>query len=167
MTTQSKPKFVWTHVKAENVDKLINQAVGKVKAMQTAVQYASVAVLLHAQKHGDYSKANDLVKALGKGVRAKALVEFFVKYGGLSVGSESEGFTAWKGKEAIDIEGAKAQPWWDLKPEPIFKGFDLHDQIANLVAKAEKMQQEAANDPAKAKLISISKEDLSKLKAIA
>jgi len=107
------------------------------------------------------------VKALGKGVRAKALVEFFVKYGGLSVGSESEGFTAWKGKEAIDIEGAKEQPWWELKPEPVFKGFDLHEQIANLVAKAEKMQIEAANDPAKAKLISVSKEDLSKLKAIA
>ena len=160
----SKVKFNYKNVSSDNVDKLIATAVRSVNSMQKAVQYAAVGVLMHAKKHGDYSKANELVKALGNGVRRKALVEFFVTFGGLVIDAEdaNKGFTGWKGKEAISVEAAQEVAWWELKPEQPFKGFDLDKEIEKLVKRAEK----AANDEEHADKIDVDAEKLVKLMAL-
>lgn len=128
---------------AKSVDQLIASAISSVKSMRERVQVASIAVLIHAEKTGDYRKAQDLIDGLGNGVNQAALVEFFVKYGGLQVDEEEGGFNGWKGADYIrdNFQAAKAQAWWELKKQSPYKGFDLNEEIGKLIKRAR-----AAND---------------------
>lgn len=147
-----------------DVDTLIKQAITSAATMQKKVQIAAVSILQHAHKHGDYTKANDLVNGLGTGVRAAALVEWFSTYGGLTVKEGEEGFSGWAGADHIkdNFQDAKATMWWTLKPVSPFKAFDLEAAIASLVKKAEK----AAADTEHAKENNVDAELLAKLRAL-
>lgn len=113
---------------AKTVDQLIQAAITSANTMRAKVQVAAVAVLIHAEKHGDYTKANDLVNGLGDGVNGAALVEWFCKFGGLKVDTETpeNGFTGWNGKEHIraNFSSAKAEMWWNLKKSSPWAGFN-------------------------------------------
>lgn len=128
---------------AKTVDQLIASAISSVKSMRERVQVASIAVLMHAEKTGDYRKAQDLIDGLGNGVNQTALVEFFTKYGGLEVDEEEGGFSGWSGAEYIrsHFQAAKAQPWWELKKQSPYKGFNLQEEMIKLIKRAR-----AAND---------------------
>lgn len=126
---------------AAELTKLIKSAVRSAKSMRDRVQIAAVAILHHAMKHGDWTKANDLVLGLGHGVKRDSLIEYFVVNGGLTVGEGKEGFIGWKGKEFIEdhFNDAKDNKWWDYKKTNPFQGWDVNAQVQTLAKKYRAM----------------------------
>lgn len=142
---------------AEAVNGLINKAVRSVQKARVDVQIAAVGILIHAEKHGDWTKANDLVTGLGNTINGKALVEWFVQYGGLVIDEEAQAFSGWKGAEHIRerFQEAKAKMWWDLKQANPFRGFDLEAALKKVISDhekvAKKMDELPEEDKAKVK----------------
>ncbi|QHR65407.1 hypothetical protein mellemsur_6 [Escherichia phage mellemsur] len=132
---------------AAALDKAIESTVKKAHSLRNEIQNVAVGIILHAYHHGDYTRAESFVNQLGQGVRGKALVDWFVKFGGLVIGENGgkQGFIGWQGAEYIkaNIDTAKATMWWSMKPEQAFEGFDLQDALEKLIAKAEKALNKA------------------------
>lgn len=143
---------------AAELAKLCAKAVKSVQSARVSVQQAAVAVLYHAHKHGDYSAAGALVNDLGNTINGKALIEFFVKFGGLKVNAETNNFDGWSGKQHIEdnFNDAKATMWWDLKQQQPFKGFDLEAALQRVIkehkATLDKVEGLTEADKAKVKL---------------
>lgn len=133
---------------AAALDKAIEATVKKAHSLRNEIQNVAVGIILHAYHHGDYTRAESFTRQLGEGVRGKALVDWFVQFGGLIVGEHEDGksgFVGWKGADFIkeNIDKAKATMWWTCKPEAAFDGFDLQDALEKLIAKAEKAMNKA------------------------
>lgn len=129
-----------TYASKKNVDQLIAAAIGSTGKMRTAVQIAAVHVLIHAAKHGDYSKAQILVDGLGHGVNARGLVEWFIRFGGLIVSDDADGFVGWQGKKHIadNLDAAKSNMWFEFKKQNPYQGFNLVEAVTRTINSAEK-----------------------------
>jgi len=142
---------------AEELDSQISAAIESASTMRERVQIAAVSILAHAEKHGDYTRAAILVDGLGEGVNQRALVEFFVKFGGLIVDEEDGGFNGWTGAEFIKehFQDAKGTMWYTLKPLPVWSGYSLEDALNKVVNQHLKHQKKLnalpADDPARKK----------------
>lgn len=138
------------------LDKLVAKAIKSVQSARVTVQQAAVAVLHHAYQHGDYSAASGLVEGLGNTINGKALVEFFVKFGGLKINADKKGFDGWSGKEFIKehFNDAKATMWWDLKQQQPYKGFDLEAALQSVLKQHKDAQSklEGLSEEEKAKV---------------
>ena len=133
---------------AKALDKAIDSTFKKAQSLRADIQNVAVGILLHAYHHGDYTRAQVLVDGLGQSVRGKALVDWFVQYGGLQVGKvggNKDGFVGWQGADFIKahIDDAKAKMWWECKPEAPFAGFDMASELQRLIARAEKSVKQA------------------------
>lgn len=128
---------------AAELAKLCAKAVKSVQSARVSVQQAAVGVLYHAYKHGDYTAATSLVNDLGNTINGKALIEFFVKFGGLKVNAETNSFDGWAGKDYIEaaFNDAKATMWWDLKVQQPFKGFDLEAALQQVIKRHKEAQE--------------------------
>lgn len=124
----------------------IEKASQSVKVMRNDIQVAAVHVLIHANKYGDYSFANELVHAVAEGTNIKSLVVWFEQFGGLKIDETQPdlGFTGWSGKDHIkeNFEDAKKTNWWTCKPMAAFKGYDLMAELEKLVKNAQKKASE-------------------------
>jgi hypothetical protein len=156
-----------------SVDQAIKSAITSVKKLKDSVQVAAIAILIHAEKCGDYRKANELIEGLGNGVNQKALVEFFAKFGGFIISEEEKKFTGWSGADHIrsNFEKAKETAWYSLKQQKPFEGFNLDEAIQALIKRAngyndKRTEAISANDEGTAKLINIDVEKLNRLKAL-
>jgi len=142
-------QFQYTSFKnVVQLDKAIAESISSAKTLREGIQDVAVGILMHAYKHGDYTRAEHYVNGLGTGVRQKALVDWFVQFGGLTIGTRSNGnvgFVGWKGADYIKahFDKAKETGWWTCKPEAAFEGFDLQAALEKLIAKAEKMASKA------------------------
>lgn len=127
------------------LDSAIDKIIRDSKTLQQRIQDVSVGILLHAFHTGDWRKANDLVKGLADGVRKEALVDWFVKFGGLEVSEADEQFVGFKGPEHIkaNMDDAKATAWWTLRKVNPFAGFDLDAELAKLLKKHERAVKKA------------------------
>ena len=158
MTTKTK-----SPAKTISVDDHIKAAIKAAVSSRKLIQTAAVEVLRHAERCGDWTKANVLVSGLPSSIRKDSLVEWFVKFGGLStkISAEDaanpdvtldelmEGFHGWSGADFIREHFKEAQDtMWDTvkKPSNPWKGFDLKAEIARLVAKANKEAKQHKGD---------------------
>lgn len=165
---------------AISVDTMIDQAVAASHGASDLIQAAAIACLMHAVKHGDWTKCqsltNRLANSLSKGIRVTSLVAWFTKYGGLLTADSAdttavgEGFVDWRGAEFIreNFEMAKREKWYEAKkaPDP-FKGFDLKAGIMALVKQAEKAAKKAGATPDATSMVKIDAATLAALKALA
>jgi hypothetical protein len=106
-----------------DIKSLVQGAVKGYQKGRRGVQSAAVAVLLHAEKHGDYSQAEVLCEGVGN----KSLIKWFEDFGGLIVNPETKSFGGWKGANHINqkrFEAAKEQMYWEYKAENIWGGHD-------------------------------------------
>jgi len=151
----------------KELDNQVEKAIQSVTTMRETIQNVLVSIAFHAYKHGDYTRANTLIDGVGNSVNQKALVEWFVRFGGLVINEESKSFEGWKGAEFIkeNIEKAKETMWYDLKQQAPFKGFDLDEELAKLLKKAEKMAQEVEANEDESRVAAI-KVDANKLNAL-
>jgi len=133
----------------EELDKLQDKAIKAANNARNLIQIALVATVHHLATNHDVRVARRLVDGLSETVRGKALVQYLVKYGHLTVGEiEVEDQLGKKSKVTTftGIEGsadehnmavrqtwedAKNNMWWSFKQESPYKGFDL-DAYINL-----------------------------------
>ena len=143
MTTKTK---LTAKASAVIVNTAIEKAANSTKVMRNDIQVASIAVLMHAERFGDYTLANSLVMAVAEGTNIKSLVVWFEQYGGLIIDDSNAdlGFTSWKGAQFIkdNFQDAKAKNWWTCKPMTPFKGYDLMSELERLVTMAAKKAAE-------------------------
>lgn len=117
------------------------------KSLQSRIHDAAVEIMLHAFHHEDFSMANTLVNGLGTGIRAKALVDWFVA-AGLKVNEKDRAFVGMNAAKIEDkFQKMKAKPWFELKVENPFEGFDIDAEISRLIKKARKAIEKDAAAP--------------------
>lgn len=140
---------------AAGLEKIQASAIKSVTKARVQVQIAAVATIRHAFEHGDWTYAQRLVDGLGNTVNGAALVEWFAKYGGLTI-EDGKGFSGWKGKDHIEanFNEAKAEMWWDLKKKNPYAGFSLEAALQKVIKD---------HTAAQAKLASLSEEDKAKV----
>lgn len=144
--------------KVVSVDAAIEAAISATSKSRNAIQAACISIAMHAEKTGDWTKANTLVNGLADSIRKDSLIAWFIKYVGLEIGKSDDGkFTAWTGADHIrnNFTEAKETMWDMCKPASNpWKGFDLKEQVAALVSRANqqaKKHKDAAGlniDPA-------------------
>jgi hypothetical protein len=158
-------KINWQITNLDKVDSLIASAIRAQGRANTAIQIAAVAILAHAAKHGDYSKASILVDGLQGAFRA-SLVEWFVKFGGLVV--EAGKFAGWSGADHIraNYSTARETAWFEVKKEAPYKGFDLEAEVRGLLDRANKATQRAAKDPSIADKVRVPSELVVRLREV-
>lgn len=139
--------------------------------LQADIQTLSINIMLHIYTHGDISPAQALVDGLGKGIRAKALVEWFNRCG-LDVSEKDEKFVGFK-RVVMEkrFDEMKALNWFELKPENPFAGFNLQEEIERLIKRAEKAMSKGnelvqAGDKDAADLVKVDTNMMMALKAL-
>jgi len=150
----------------------INKVLKTAGTLRDRVQRTGLMIMIHAINHGDWTKANDLVKALGDGVNSRALVSWFTDNLGLTIDVENQCFNGWNGKEhaTAKLEAAKKVKWFQHKTQKAFEGWNLEDELAKLLKKAELMQGNyktalAQGDQDKASKIVVNFDVMQKLRA--
>lgn len=132
----SKIKYVITDDTAK-VTKLQDAAIRSANKVRVQVQIALVATAAHIAKHGDYTIAQRIVDGLGNTVNGRAVVEWLVKYAGVTVAEDGKGFGGLvKDREKIireRFDEAKATMWWELKVQQPFKGFSLEQALQQVI----------------------------------
>lgn len=156
---------------AAQIDSRIHAISTTASTLRDKVQECAILIAIHAAKHGDYSKANKLVDALGDGINGTALVEWFCKYVGLT--ASKDGFDGWSGKEFIkdNLDLGKANKWYTCKKVNPFAGYDFDKALASLLKQADTMAKARAKavtegDDAKASAIVINIDTLRQVRAL-
>lgn len=126
---------------AKTIEAKIKTIAASGKKLEALAHETACDILQHVEDHGDITLAEKLVEALPSLARKNALKAWFLQFGKLNYNAEKKRFTYAKGK-VTDIEGGKAQPFWDFRPEPEFKPYNLEKQLHALLKKAETRMQE-------------------------
>lgn len=112
------------------------------KGMDDAVQSVGLEVIQHVEANGEVSLAIKLLKALPKGARSNALVEWFIQHGKISVNKDKatgkQFPLVFDREKKSDLQGAADKPWFKCRPErdPATE-FDLDAALAALVKRAQ------------------------------
>lgn len=149
-----------------DVDAAIAAAVAGQSNANRLIQHAAIAVLCHAYKCGDYSKAQVLVDSL-EGANRKSLVDWFCKFGGLE--KDGKKFSGWKGKAYIKARSTEAREtaWWGEKPDNPYAGFNFKDAIEAVISSQNKHLKGAkGNDDKMALIQPATPEQIAQIRAI-
>jgi hypothetical protein len=157
--------IVYSNKAMADVDGSINKAIASFGKAKNLIQVAAVAILYHIAKCGDYRKANTLVDGL-VGLNQKALIEFFVQFGGLTVSEGAKGFDGWKGFDAVNIQAGKKTMWFDLKVQKAWEGFNLRAKILTVISSAEEANKKVVKSPELAEIVDVDPALLDHLKAL-
>jgi len=87
--------------------------------------------------------ANALINSMPVGIRKNALIDWFCAFGAVSYDEEAKKLRYDKAQATRQLAG-EAMPFWEFKPELEYKPFDFRKELANLINKAVKRQQEIA-----------------------
>lgn len=141
---------------AKDIEKVIVSIAGRGKKLDQDMHSAACASLHHVTLHGDPTLLNRLVLALPKAARRNALVLWATKFGMVALNDDAKTraerpLVYAKGNKA-DIEGAQAQPFFELKN--VREGGDswlYMDFISNVMKTLERHAAEPTIDGARAK----------------
>ena len=111
------------------------------KAWQEDVQICAVNIINHVSIHHETSLINQLLEAMPKGARLNAITAFFDKYAKAVYNDETKAFDPVRDEEYELPEDVEF--WYDLKPEPEYKPFDLNAKVIALIKQAEKVAKKA------------------------
>ena len=152
-----KIKLNYTTVVGKNAKDIEWHTKRATQSYQTArnhAQLACVAILYKLSVCGDQPtanrQANVLIENLGNGINRNSMLEYFVRFGGMSV-TEENLLEGWIDKQHVKdkFQDAMQIAWWSLKPPPAYKGFNLKAQLDKLYKQAlaaNKKQEDTIND---------------------
>lgn len=133
------------------------------KSNDKAIADHCVLIADHIAEHGDVTAADFLTKVLGGGLRINLIREWFLTHAGCSWNAEKKQFGKRKaGTFTYDRSKAVENPWFNLRPEPAFKPFDLEAFLKSAISKANA----ALGDTAHADKHKVNKDLLNKLSAL-
>lgn len=141
---------------ATAIAKAITSISTRGKSLDKDVHIAAVSCLIHADKHGDVTLATKLVAALPNSSRKNALRDWFLAFGKFTWDTENKQFAYNKAATTLTNE-AIAMPFWEFKPEPEYKPFDINAAIQQVISRATKAQEKGETVP---------KETLAKLQTL-
>lgn len=128
-------------------------AIGKAaKALTGKVQETAVACAIHAVRHGDVTLADQLVDALGKGMRRASLRAWFERQGPMYLpkGKDKFAFDGERAKALRDLsdeeltESLMAVPWEEAKPEePVVSVYDVEEAFDKFMNRVNKLVNDA------------------------
>lgn len=112
------------------------------------IQITAVGCVEHAVKHGDVTLADQLVDALGKGLRKASLRAWFEKNAPMFIAKGKDKFSfdpTRKGEWNQDREDTLlALPWEEAKPEEkIVSIFDVSESFDKFMKRVESMSKDA------------------------
>ena len=123
--------------------------IGRASAKLTKdIQATAVGCVEHAVKHGDVTLADQLVDALGKGLRKASLRAWFEKNAPMFIAKGKDKFSfdpTRKGEWNQDREDTLlATPWEEAKPEEkIVSIFDVSESFDKFMKRVESMSKDA------------------------
>lgn len=115
------------------------------KRLDDAIQQVGMSVLAHVGQYGDVTVVTGLYNAMPNGSRKKALVEWLVAFGKLSVNPDKKTrkelpFLFDRTKET-NLEAAAAKPWYECaKPADPLEVVDVQAMALALVNRITKAQ---------------------------
>ena len=124
-------------------------SIGRASAKLTKdIQTTAVGCVEHAVKHGDVTLADQLVDALGKGLRKASLRAWFEKNAPMFIAKGKDKFSfdpTRKGTWDQDREDTLlALPWEEAKPEEkIVSIFDVSESFDKFMKRVESMSKDA------------------------
>jgi hypothetical protein len=145
-----------------NILKAIGSIGRAAKKLTTDIQVTAVDCALHAVEHGDVTLADQLVDALGKGLRRASLRAWFERntcmY--LPKGKDKFAFDSERAKTlraipAADLrESLMALPWEEAKPEePVISVLDVEESFDKFMNRLMKQVNEASCEVKNAELL--------------
>lgn len=146
----------------KGLETLQDKAIKSVHSARLSIQIALVATILHMGNHGDWTVATRLVDGLGNTVNGKAVVEYFKRFGNMSVSDEGfTGFTDKDFKAAIlaKLDEAKATMWYELKIQQPYKGFSLEAALKAVIKNHKLAMDKVAEKPELADAIDVAVND--------
>ena len=142
--------------KAADVTKAIESIARRAKKLDTDIHVTAVSCLHHADKHGDVTLMQNLIKAMGRSQRKNALIGWACAFGkftpdeaGKNVVFEKDGTT--------DMTSATEESPWDFAPEAPFQAFDLSAELGKLIKKAQKASEDSRNTVSPEQLAQLAK----------
>ena len=108
------------------------------------IQTCAVGCVEHAVKHGDVTLADQLVDALGKGMRKASLRAWFETNGPMFIAQGKTVFSFDKERrgqwDAFRETELLAKPWEEAKPEPeVVSVFDVSEAFDKFMKRIEKL----------------------------
>lgn len=135
---------------------LINKNIKRIGSvstkLNTLIHVTAVMCVQHASEHGDANPAMRLVEAMPKTIRRTALIKWFATYSPIAIDTAKGTFSCHlrkpesKAFNNFNLDGANANPWYDMKElerEEIFlTAEDFDDKVVSL-AKSMRKRLEA------------------------
>lgn len=124
-------------------------SIGKASAKLTKdIQATAVGCIEHAVKHGDVTLADQLVDALGKGMRKASLRAWFETNGPMFIAKGKDKFSfdkdrrgQWDGFREAEL---LAKPWEEAKPEEkVVSVFDVSEAFDKFMKRVESMAKDS------------------------
>jgi hypothetical protein len=142
---------------AAGTNKLILSIKTRAGKLQNDVHQAAVSSLAHAVNHGDVTLLNRLLMALPASARRNALAAWAIKFGPFIANTDkttkSEAPLMHMKRDDSDIQGAIAQPYWELKAsEDGDKELDIVKSFDSLLKRVKALHDAAPDGEQKAKL---------------
>lgn len=128
------------------IEKAIDSIKGRGARLDTDIQNAGLAVLLHASEHGDTTLCDRLFNAMPKGARRLALVEWVLAFGQVRVLTQKTDAARLKAghvfgmdrTKVLNIAGAEAKPWHEMRKEAApATAFDVQAQVKSLLTRLQ------------------------------
>lgn len=123
-------------------------AIGKASAKLTRdIQSAAVECAMHALAHGDVTLADQLVDALGKGLRKASLRAWFERHTWMLIPTGKQTFALDKDRAKSARKSPEAEvrarladlPWEEAKPEaPVVSVFDVSQAVDKFLDRIQK-----------------------------
>ena len=133
------------------------QAIGKIgksaAKLTKDVQGVAIECAMHAVEHGNVTPANELIEALGKGMRRASLRAWFelntcmyLPKGKTALSLDSDRAKDMRAEKPEDIRETLAYlPWEEAKPEaPVVSVVDISDAVDKFMKRMEGMVKDAA-----------------------
>ena len=123
-------------------------SIGRASAKLTKdIQTTAVGCIEHAVKHGDVTLADQLVDALGKGMRKASLRAWFETNGPMFIAKGKTTFSfdkvrrgEWNGFREAEL---LAKPWEEAKPEPeVVSVFDVSEAFDKFMKRIESVAKD-------------------------
>ncbi len=110
-------------------------SIGRASAKLTKdIQATAVGCVEHAVKHGDVTLADQLVDALGKGLRKASLRAWFEKNAPMFIA---------KGKDKFSFDPTRKGEWNQDREEKIVSIFDVSESFDKFMKRVESMSKDA------------------------
>jgi hypothetical protein len=134
----SKVKIISDEAELTKEIGLIVQQTGR---MFIRIHQAAVSILALVDSRPDcVHLANHLVKGLGDGIRADAMLNWFLAFGKFGYDAK-ERKLVYQGDKTSSVEQAIREPFWVFTPPKEYKPVDLMEAIKTLVKRAEGRKQ--------------------------